>query len=210
MAHLNLDEQEQISKLKYFWRDYGKYLIGFLFVIIVVYASSELWTYKSETNAKEAAIVYAKFTDAMTNKDTKKVYAINEQLEKDYPKTEYTAFASLTAAKVAFSNADLTRSATYLKWLISNAKDKSLIAIAKIRLADVYIDQKNTKDALALMMEKVEPEFQALFYEKRGDLYLATNDKLKAVDSYKAALDSATGNQDLAQAIQMKLDILGS
>ncbi|MBY0379548.1 MAG: tetratricopeptide repeat protein [Burkholderiales bacterium] len=209
MAHLNLDEQEQISKLKYFWRDYGKYLIGFLLVIIVAYASSELWTYKSEINAKEAAIVYAKFTDALNNKDIKSVYANNEKLEKDYPTIEYSAFASLIAAKVAFTNGELVRSATYLKWLISNTKDKGLIAIAKIRLADVYIDQKNTKAALALMMGKAEPQFKVLFYEKMGDLYVVTNDNTKAIDAYKLALEFSPGNDDLAQVIKMKLDTLG-
>ncbi|MFN8769947.1 MAG: YfgM family protein [Neisseriaceae bacterium] len=210
MVRLNLDEQEQISKLKYFWRDYGKYVIGFLLVVIIAYSSSELLTYRYKVNAQKAAVIYSTFTDAVSANDIKNVYLTIDQLQREYPKTEYTTFATMWAAKIAFNNHDLIKSSDYLKWLISNTRDKSMVEIAKLRLADIYIDQKNTKDALSLMMDKTTPEFQALFYAKRGDIYLVLNNKLKAIDAYKAALDSSSGNQELAQALQMKLDVLGN
>lgn len=210
MAHLNLDEQEQISKLKYFWRDYGKYIIGILIVAIITYSSSELLSWKSEKQSAEAAIVYEQFTTDYSNNNIANIYKEAEQLQKDFPKNEYTSFAVLTAAKVAFVNKDLVKASQYLYWVISHTKDNSLANIAKLRLADVYIDQKKSDEALKLMMEKTTAAFQPLFYEKRGDLYLAIDNKFKARDAYKAALDAASSNQELAQEIQMKLDILGN
>lgn len=210
MARLNLDEQEQLNRLKYFWRDYGRYIISFLLVVIIAYGSSELWEYRIEQNTKKAAIIYDKLTQSISNNDIKSVYKLTQQLGTQYPKTEYTAFANMLAAKISFTAGDLNSTVSYLKWVVANARDKGLVTIAKLRLADVYIDQKNTKQALELMMGKTEAEFQPLFYEKRGDLYVVMNDKAKAADAYKAALDSATGNQDLIQDIQMKLEILGN
>ncbi len=209
MAHLNLDEQEQISRLKYFWRDYGKYIIGILIVAIITYSSSELLTWKNQTQSAQAAIIYEQFTVDLTN-NIPNAYKEAEKLQKNFPKNEYTAFATLLVAKTAFTNKELDKASSYLLWVISHSKDNSLVNIAKLRLADVYIDQKKSDEALKIMMEKTTPGFQPLFYEKRGDLYLAIDNKMKARDAYKAALDAASSNQELAQEIQMKLDILGS
>jgi predicted negative regulator of RcsB-dependent stress response len=210
MANLNLEEQEQITKLQYFWKDYGKYIISLLLVAIVVYASSALWAYKSQNDAAAAALIYAKFTTAVENNDSNGVYLSANQLQREYPKTEYTSFASLLAAKVAFTAHNFAQASEYLNWLIKHAKDKSLVSIAKLRLVDVYLDQSQIKPALAITVEKVSPDFQGLFYAKRGDVYVVAKDKLKAVDAYKAALSSAEGYQDLRDAIQMKLDVLGN
>lgn len=210
MAHFNLDEQEQISKLKYFWRDYGKYIIGFLIIVIVAFVSSEIWSYKAKSDSKEAALIYAQLTDAISSNDNNKVYSITDKMETSFPKTEYTVFASLWAAKLAVDTKNTDKAISYINWVIKNAKDKSLVSVAKLRLADIYIDQKKIKEAVDITMEKVDTDFQALFYAKRGDLYLVTNDKAKAIDAYKAALQVAGGDQELVQAVQMKLDVLGN
>ncbi len=147
---------------------------------------------------------------AADNNKVKDSYLLADDLEKSYPREEYSAFASMMAAKIAFKNNDLDKASAYLNWVLANASDESLLDVVKIRLADVYIDQKKFTEALALMMQKPLAEFQPLYYEKRGDLYLVRGDKLRARDAYKAALQSGSDNPDFSEQVQMKLDILGS
>jgi len=210
MAHFNLEEQEQINKIKYFWKDYGKYILGLIIIVVVVYASSALWAYKSENDAAQAAVIYAKFTTVANNNDSKNMYLLADELQQKYAKTEYASFASMWAAKVAFKARDLTLASNYLNWVTLRSRDKSLVMVAKLRLADVYLEQNKTDQALAITLEKVAPEFQGLFYAKRGDIYVVAKQKAKAIDAYKAALSVSEGSQDLQNLVQMKLDVLGN
>ena len=214
MAHLNLEEQEQIAKIKYFLRDYGKYIIGLIVVMAVMYGISEIRSYKNEKNTTEAAIIYAKLslnnTTANPTVDKNIIYNATDELESKYSTTQYATFASLFAAKIAFDDTNFTKAMNYLQWVILHAKDKSLVAIAKLRLADVYIDTNKLQDAIKITMDKVDDSFKPLFYQKRGDVYLVMNNKQKAIESYKSALELSRDNQDLAQLIQIKLDILNN
>jgi predicted negative regulator of RcsB-dependent stress response len=209
MAHFDLHEQEQLSRLEYFWRDWGKYIIGILVIVIITYLSSVAWNYKTSKDAGEAALLYASFTDA-TLKDAKSAYLIADKMEQSYPKAEYTAMASIWAAKLAFSNKDMSRAKTYLNWTIKKATDQGVAAIAMLRLADVHIEQKEFKLALNILMQKHDASFDSLFYNKRGDLYLAQNNYQKARDAYKEALAKAGGDQSMVGSIQLKLDALGN
>jgi len=209
MAHFDLQEQEQLSKLGYFWRDWGKYVIGLLVVVIITYLSSIIWNYKSSKDAGEAALLYANFIGA-TQGDAKSAYIVVDKMEQKYPKAQYTAMASIWAAKLAYANKDIKRSKSYLNWTVKEAKDQGLVAIAMLRLADVQIEQKEFDAALRLLMQKHDANFDALFYTKRGDLYVARGNYAKARDAYKEALNKAGNDQNMTSSIQLKLDVLGN
>jgi predicted negative regulator of RcsB-dependent stress response len=115
----------------------------------------------------------------------------------------------IVAAKLANDNKDKVKAGAYLKWVIKNSKDKGLAAFAMLRLANIYIDEQKFDLALSTLMQKHEASFDVLFYERRGDLYVARNDLTKARDAYKEALEKAGQDQNTANGIQMKLDVIG-
>lgn len=209
MAHFDLHEQEQLTKLKYFWRDWGKYLIAVIAVAMIAYISNVMWEYHATSNATKAAVIFNQLNTAVVAKDKDTVYKLANSLENEYPRVEYTALASLLAAKVAYDAKDLVKAATYLSWAVKKSKDKGIAALAMLRLANIYIDQQKWDLALSTLMQNHESSFDALFYEKRGDLYVARNDLVKARDAYKEAIDKAGQDQNTASSIQMKLDVLG-
>ncbi|MCE3268480.1 MAG: hypothetical protein K0R49_732, partial [Burkholderiales bacterium] len=43
MAHFDLHEQEQLTRLKYFWRDWGKYIIAVLVIAVMAYVAEVIW-----------------------------------------------------------------------------------------------------------------------------------------------------------------------
>lgn len=210
MAHLDLHERERVNALKYFWRDYGKYVVGILVVVGIAYVSNVLWVLNSKKQAAEAAVIYAKFTNAIDAKKLTTVFELTNKLEHDFPKVEYAAYASLWAAKVAYTNQNLNLAIQYLKWIIINARDKGVVSLAKLRLADVYIDQKKFNVALDLLKAKADPAFEPLYIAKRGDVYMANGDMNRARTVYKEALQGSVGDQAITQMVQLKLDVLGN
>lgn len=209
MAHLDLHEQEQLTKLKYFWRDWGKYIIGIIVIALVVYISNVIWVSRATANAKKAALIYNQLQTAEQGKDNALVYKLADDLEKDYPRVEYSVMASIIAAKTANKAKDYVKAITYLNWTVKNSKDKGMAALAMLSLADVYIDEQKFDLALNTLMQDHDKSFDALFYAKRGDLYVAKGDLTKARDAYKEAIDKAGQDQSMVGSIQMKLDVLG-
>lgn len=210
MAKLDLHGQEQISNLKYFWQRAGKYVVSVLVVCLVAYAINSWWIWYNSSKASNAAIVYSSFTAAYNSKDRTKELDLTTKLQNNYSGTEYASMASLLSAKTAWENKDLTGAAKLLNWIIDNSKDKGMVSTAKLRLADVYIDEKKFDKAMKLLTDKTDPVFDPLYYSKRGDLYVAEGDLDKARDAYKEALKRSGQDTNISQGIQMKLDVLGN
>lgn len=210
MASFDLHEQEQLTQLKYFWRDWGKYVIGVLLLILIGYISSVAADMRAEKKANQAAIVYSQLTDALALSDNKSVYKIASQMEINYPKVEYTSMATMLAAKQAFTEKNLILAANYLSWTINHSNDKGLVALATLRLADVYIDQKHFDKALDILTSNHNDAFSVLVYSKRGDLYVAKGELDRARDAYKEALQRAGQDSNITNGIQLKLDALGN
>ena len=118
--------------------------------------------------------------------------------------------ASLLSAKMSWDKKDLSQTAKSLNWIIDNSKDVGMVNTAKLRLADVYIDEKKYDKAIKLLLEKHDPAFDPLYYSKRGDLYVAQGDQDTARDAYKEALKKVGQDSSMSQGIQMRLDVLGN
>ena len=209
MAHLDLHEQEQVAKVKYFWRDWGKYIALLVILLIVAYLSSVVWNWHEKQQALKAATVYSEFSTNLTAKNTAKIYSIAKDLETSYPKVEYTAMANMSAAKFAIDNKQPDKAIEFLNWNIKNIKDKGLIAMSRLSLASIYIDNKQFDKAMEILKANQYAAFDALFYNARGNLYLTKGENDKARDAYKEALKKAGDDASMTQSIQMKLDILG-
>lgn len=209
MAHFDLNEQEQIANVKYFWRDWGKYIAALVVVLILGYVGSSVYTWHQQSQAQQAAAVYETFTNAVESNNTQLIYKTADDLVQNLPKTEYASMAALQAAKTAFNQKDFAKSEKYLNWTKDNSNDKSLQSIATLRLASVYIDENQFDKAREMLKTKHDLAFDGLFYEGRGDMYIAQGDLNKARDAYKEGLQKAANDPSTQQAIQMKLDIIG-
>lgn len=207
---LNLEEQERIDTLRYFLRDWGKYIVALIAVIIIAYTADALWNWYQVRDSAKAAKLYQRFNDAVKSNNNTQLYAIVDTMENNYAANEYTTMASIMAAKMAKTKDNNALSEKYLKFVVTNAKNNGLVDIARLRLADVYIDEHKFNLVVPLLMEKHDKGFDAFYYSKRGDLYLAKGDLTRARDAYKEALKIAGDNQSVAEIIQMRLDVLGN
>lgn len=205
---LDVHQQEELSTIMYFWRDYGKYIIGGVLIILVLYVSNFTVNLYRAKQAKAAAVLYDQLQDKIKLHDNNGVKALVQELENKYPKTEYTAQAGIIGAKYYVDTAPDT-AISLLQWNISHAKNKPLVEFSRIDLAKIYIDQKKFDEALDLLMQKHDPIFDGLYYETRGDLYVAKGDLDKAKSAYSEALQKSPKDGGVSQILQFKLEAIG-
>lgn len=210
MAHLNLDEQEQVDKIKYFWKDWGKYLIILVILIGLGYAGTSAYSWHQASQSEKAVTVYQSFVTSFNTKNNSEAFNTADSLLANYASTEYAAMASITAAKLSVDSKDYAKAEHYLTWATSHSVDKSLKSIAVLRLASVYVDEGKFDQAREVLKTKHDIAFDGLFYEAKGDTFVAMGDLDKARDSYKEGLQKAANDPSTQQAIQMKMQIIGS
>ena len=56
--HFNLDEQEQLAELKAWWKQYGKWLIAILILILLSYSSYTTWNWWQNRSSVAASKLY--------------------------------------------------------------------------------------------------------------------------------------------------------
>jgi predicted negative regulator of RcsB-dependent stress response len=209
MAHFDLNEQEQIATIKYFWGTWGKYIVALIGLAITALLANAAYAWYQDKQAQQAALVYADFTSAIHSQESALGLKLSKQLITKLPNTTYAALAAMQVAKIAFEHKDYPQANKHLTWVKDNAKDKSLRALAILRLASVATDQGDFIKARELLRTKHDLAFDGLFYEGRGDVYLAMGELARARDAYTEGLRKAANDPSTQQDIQMKLDVIG-
>lgn len=219
MATFDLEEQEQISELKTWWRMYGNLVTGILLAVAIGVAGWQGWNYYQRKQAAEASAAYAAVQKAAAERDAKRAREAAGELIDKYPGTAYAAMAALTSARLQFDAGDLKTAKAQLQWVVDKARDKDLRDLGRLRLAHVLFDEKALDEALKLLSEEPAQAFATRFNELRGDLLAAQGKKAEARAAYQAALARQAADQPAAipagrdtqyrDLLQMKADSLG-
>jgi predicted negative regulator of RcsB-dependent stress response len=201
-------EQEQLEAIKKWWRDNGPAVV--LGVVLGLGALFGWQAWEKHRN-KQAELASAIYTGLIVDLDENKLDTINAsvvELQNDYAGTPYAALASLAGAKAAVLLDDFDTAKSHLKWAMRSSKQSEIIAIAKLRLALLYLTTGELDAADSLLKEKYPSEFDAMYNELLGDLRMAKNDRQGARAAYDLALNAPVAS-DNRQAVQIKRDALG-
>lgn len=220
MATYDLEEQEQISELKTWWKMYGNLVTAVLLAISMGLVGWQGWNWYQRKQAAEASVIYAVVQKGAMERDAKRVRDAAGELIEKYPGTAYAVMAALTSARMQFDAGDLKTSRVLLQWVAEKSSDKDLRDLGRLRLAHVLFDEKALDEALKLLGEEPVPAFAARFAELKGDILVAQGKMAEAKASYQAALakqeaiDKAAGSQggrdtQYRDLLQVKLDSLG-
>lgn len=220
MAVYDLEEQEQISELKTWWRMYGNLVTAALLAVSVAVVGWQAWNWYQGKQTAEASGIYVAVQKGVMERDAKRVREAAGELTEKYPGTAYAAMAALTSARMQFDAGDLKTARAQLQWVAEKARDKDLRDLGRLRLAHVLFDDQALDEALKLLAGEPVPAFAARYDELRGDILVAQNKKAEARSAYQAALtkqdaiDKAAGSQSGRETqyrglLQMKLDSLG-
>ncbi len=209
MAHLDLEEQEQLAQLKSWWAAYGNLVVSALVLAALVFSGWNGWRYWQDSQAGAASNLYETLAKATQGTDAKAVRDSSGELLEKYPRTLYASMGALTSAKYFFDKADLKAAKAQLQWVIDNTSSDEFRDIARLRMANVLMDEKAYDEALKLLEAKHGEAFESQYALLRGDILVMKGQAADAKTAYKYALEKASARTQQKDQIQMRIDALG-
>ncbi|MDR3393772.1 MAG: tetratricopeptide repeat protein [Parasulfuritortus sp.] len=206
---LDLQEQEQLDELKDWWRKNGTYVVGVAAAIAIVvggWRGYQVWTARQ---SGEALGLFEHAMQAAVGNDSKAVKELTGKIMDDYGRTGYALPAAWLAAKTNFGNGDLKSAQAQYQYALDHAKDKGLVELAKLRLAEVDMDIKDYDGAMKLLDGDHDEAFVPLFANLKGDALVAQGKTDDARAAYKLALDKLDPKSPLKAVVEIKLGGVG-
>lgn len=206
MAQLGMDEDEDLERLKRWWKDNGLALVLGLVVGIAAIAAWQGWQAWQEQQAIEAVKAYNEFQAALKGSaGPDKLASMVAQLQANYSDSPYAAHAGLALAEYFAVRGMLGRAIESLGWVVNNAAQAPLRHIARVRQARLLWGQGKAEAALANLQHAHPPAFTSLYAELMGDIHAAAGREAQARQAYRRALEHLPPAADPVP-LQRKLD----
>jgi predicted negative regulator of RcsB-dependent stress response len=209
MAHLDLEEQEQLDQLKHFWNQYGNLITWFLIAVFGSFAAFNGWQYWQRSQAVQASVLYDEVERAAAGGDMARVEQAFKDIREKYGRTVYAQQAGLLAAKVLVDKGKPDGAKAALQWVASDASDEGLQALARLRLAALLVESKAYDEALQQLASGIPPQFEALAADRRGDIYNLQGKKDQAKAEYTRAWQGFGADTEYRALVEVKLTALG-
>jgi|SRR5690625_21414 len=207
----DLEEQEKLDALKDWWDRYGTLIVA----IVVLIAASVLgwrgWQWYQGYQAQQA-MGYFEALEVATQQPVDdedayaRILAASKVLQDDYAKSAYTSRGVLLAATALYDRGAIDQAKEQLRWLIKADHDPVSVAVARLRLAAILLDEGDYEQGFSLL-ERDAVGFEGLYADRRGDLFYAQGDSKQAIEQWQNALNHYDG-QPAASIIQLKIDAL--
>jgi len=209
MAAYDLEEQEKIDDLKAWWDQYGNTISVGVILACVVIGGVQGWRWWAGRRAAEASVLYQAVSDGVRKSDPAKAKDAMNELADKFGGTAYAPRAALLYAKVLFDAGDKNGAKSQLSWVIDHADEEELRAIARYRLAEVQLDEKQYDEAVKTLDAKRPASFNGLYADLRGDALAAAGRIAEARAAYQEALAALDSKSQYRAYVQVKLDAAG-
>jgi predicted negative regulator of RcsB-dependent stress response len=209
MATYDLQEQEQLDDLKAWWKQWGNAITYGVILACLVIAGVQAYRWWMGSKSAEASVLYAAVSEAARKGDPAKGKDAMAQLTDKFSGTAYAPRAALVNARQLFDSGDKAGAKAQLTWTIEHASEDELRAIARFRLAEIQLDDKQYDEALKTLDAKVPDAFKGLFADLRGDALVAAGRPAEARTAYQEAVATIDAKSPYRMYVQVKLDAVG-
>jgi predicted negative regulator of RcsB-dependent stress response len=209
MAVYDLQEQEQIDDLKAWWAQYGKYVSAGITALAIVVIGVQGWRWYQATQAQKASVLYQAVSQAARANEPAKAKDPATQLTDRYGGTAYAPRGALVYAKLLYDSGDKAGAKAQLQWVIDHAGEDELKAIARYRIAQIQLDDKQYDEAIKTLDARTDEAFAAVYADLRGDILAAAGKNADARAAYQTALVKLDAKSGYRGYVQAKLDALG-
>ena len=210
MATFDLDEQEQLDALQQFWRSYGRIVVAVVLAVVVGFGSTKWWEYQNRTEAQSASATFNKLEAVQTVKDIDLISSLSEEIISEYGDTYYADLARLNLAKTEVDVGNSDEAIKLLRGVVDDSRDSSLVALARLRLAALYVMTERFDLAMSVLDGDADAAMSGLFADIRGDIYAAQDLHNEARGAYQEALSLLQEGNPWVDIVQIKIDSLGT
>ncbi|MFM2324742.1 MAG: hypothetical protein RL244_1621, partial [Pseudomonadota bacterium] len=148
IQNLDLEEQEQLDKIKHFWERWGNLISGVLIVALLGFAGWRGYDWYQSRQAGQASALFDQVQANAEAGDTAKLANSLKAMQDSYKSTTYAQQANLLAAKVFFEKGQLDQARDALTAAAASGTDKGLQSLARLQLASVLTQQKQYDQAV--------------------------------------------------------------
>jgi predicted negative regulator of RcsB-dependent stress response len=205
---LAYEDEEQLEALKAWWQRNGRVIVIAAVVGLTSVLGWQQWSSWQDRQAAAAAADYQAVLSALSQNDREAATNRVVQLQQDYAKSTYAVLASLAVATAEMADANASDAAALLGWVSEAQPDSPMAPVARLRQAEALAAAGDNAAALAVLDPPIQGPLEARFYELRGDLELAQNDKEAAIEAYRSALQRSAGQR--RSLVEVKLSDLGA
>jgi predicted negative regulator of RcsB-dependent stress response len=210
MAVYDLEEQEQMDDLKAWWSRWGNTVATVLVVASLAVVAVQGWRCWQFRKAEDAAVLFNAVVQAARANDVTKAKDASAALADKFAGIGYAPRAAFLVAKMQFDAGDTGAARAQLQWVVDRADEQELKEIARYRLAELMLNDKQYDEALKMLDAKHSEPFSGLYADLRGDAHAAAGRADDARAAYKEALAKIDGKSQYRNYVQVKLDSLGA
>jgi predicted negative regulator of RcsB-dependent stress response len=208
MAFEDYDEYEQGEQVRKWIKENGiAVVVGVVLALALIFGWRQWQAHEANTEI-QAASQFAVVQNAVQSGNKQAMGAALGDLQKNYSKSAYAAFASAAVAEYDVGKDDLKQAAQNLQWAVANSKQPALQALFSLRLSRVLLADGKAQDALAALGKVPSGDYTAMAAELRGDAQFKLGKVDAARTDYQDALAKLDKDAPGRSAVQMKLDNL--
>jgi predicted negative regulator of RcsB-dependent stress response len=208
-AHLNLEDQEQLDKIKHFWAQYGNIITWVLIAVFGSMAAWNGWNYWQRSQGAKAAAMYEELQRATISGDAANIERAFTSMKDGYGSTTYAAQAAMLAGKALYEAKKPDAARAALTWAMNDAAEPAYQGLARLRLAGMEFDAKAYDQAFKLLDTAMPKALEPLAQDRKADILLAQGKADEAKAMYQQAWKGMGERVEYRQLIEVKLAALG-
>ncbi len=208
--NFDLQEQEQLDELKHFWNKWGTPITWALIVIMGGFAAWNGYQLWQSRQARQATALVEAVELAAQAGDMARVEQAFGDLKNGYGGTIQAGQAGLLAAKALADAGQWDAAKGTLAWVADKASDEGYMALARLRLAGVLMEQKAYDEALAQLSGRMPAEFAGVAADRKGDVLALQGKNQEAIAEYRRAYQAFGDGVEYRRLVEAKLNALGA
>jgi len=210
MDNLNLEKLIKYLKKNYLVLSLGVLLVVSLFTYYFLYSANQ----KNKTYISQE--LYKSYLNELSTFDGTEIEILESklnELKNNNSSSIYYYLANFYQVKIYFENNEELKALDLMQKLnldleSENSQKHFLRDLSRIRLASIFIDFERFEEAREIL-DRSFSSYEALKFEKLGDLEKSTSNSKKAQNYYEMAIEAST-NQTQINLINFKLSSLAN
>lgn len=197
-------ENEDVEKVKRWWREYGRSIVIGVVVGLLVMAGVRAWMEYQKETAQAASALYAELNQAAESGEEQTVLELAARLQDEYGGTPYADLAAFAQAQIKVEAGAPADAVEPLERVARNGATQELRQIGRLRLARALLAADRPDAALSTLAESEPGSFAPHYDAVRGDIYAAQERPQDAREAYERALSALPADDPMRRLLQMK------